>query len=164
MEQKVEKIPTIKCIFCPLQKRSNTAYGFNGEFHASSETREAKNTAYAEECGAWMSPSTEYEGNGDSGCGRRVIVVLLRPLWFFDGLGVDSNGVDVGDVHVAVRPALHLNLSSSTLWSYAGKSYCERGGGSSQPTSTPYVSAEDKNISLTLKSHCLIFQTLDQPN
>ena len=33
------------------------------------------------------------------------------------------------DFDIAVRPALHLNLSSSTLWSYAGKVTSEGGGG-----------------------------------
>ena len=78
----------------------------------------------------------------------------------FDGLGVDSNGVDVGDVHVAVRPALHLNLSSSTLWSYAGKVTAKGGGGSSQPTSTPYVSAEDKKYITNIEKSLPNFSNL----
>ena len=115
-----------KVYLLSIAEASNTAYGFNGEFRADSETREAKNTAYAKECGAatWM--GTEYEGNGE---------------WWLRSPGDDSNsassvskdgyGDDYGyDVYYdidAVRPALHLNLSSSTLWSYAGKSYCGRG-------------------------------------
>ena len=149
-----------KVYLLSIAEASNTAYGFNGEFHASSETREAKNTAYAEECGAWMSPSTEYEGNGDWWLRSPGNSSAVASSVVFDGLGVDSNGVDVGDVHVAVRPALHLNLSSSTLWSYAGKVTAKGGGGSSQPTSTPYVSAEDKKYITNIEKSLPNFSNL----
>ena len=146
-----------KVYLLSIAEASNTAYGFNGEFHASSETREAKNTAYAEECGAWMSPSTEYEGNGDWWLRSPGNSSAVASSVVFDGLGVDSNGVDVGDVHVAVRPALHLNLSSSTLWSYAGKVTSEGGGGSSQETpkpaatEPPVVSDRDESLGTVTK-------------
>ena len=149
-----------KVYLLSIAEASNTAYGFNGEFHASSETREAKNTAYAEECGAWMSPSTEYEGNGDWWLRSPGNSSAVASSVVFTGLGVDSNGVDVGDVHVAVRPALHLNLSSSTLWSYAGKVTAKGGGGSSQPTSTPYVSAEDKKYITNIEKSLPNFSNL----
>ncbi len=55
---------TDKVYLLSIAEASNTAYGFNGEFRTESETREAKNTAYAKECGAWTATSTEYEGNG----------------------------------------------------------------------------------------------------
>ena len=151
---------TDKVYLLSIAETCNTAYGFNGEFHASSETREAKNTAYAEECGAWMSPSTEYEGNGDWWLRSPGNSSAVASSVVFDGLGVDSNGVDVGDVHVAVRPALHLNLSSSTLWSYAGKVTAKGGGGSSQPTSTPYVSAEDKKYITNIEKSLPNFSNL----
>ena len=151
---------TDKVYLLSIAEASNTAYGFNGEFNTESETREAKNTAYAEECGAWMSPSTEYEGNGDWWLRSPGNSSAVASSVVFDGLGVDSNGVDVGDVHVAVRPALHLNLSSSTLWSYAGKVTAKGGGGSSQPTSTPYVSAEDKKYITNIEKSLPNFSNL----
>ena len=55
---------TDKVYLLSIAEAINTAYGFNGEFRTESETREAKNTAYAKVCGAWTSTSTEYEGNG----------------------------------------------------------------------------------------------------
>lgn len=55
---------TDKVYLLSIAEASNTAYGFNGEFNTESETREAKNTAYAKECGASTCTSTEYEGNG----------------------------------------------------------------------------------------------------
>ena len=149
-----------KVYLLSIAEASNTAYGFNGEFHTSSETREAKNTAYAEECGAWMSPSTEYEGNGDWWLRSPGNSSAVASSVHYAGMGVDSNGVDVGDVHVAVRPALHLNLSSSTLWSYAGKVTAKGGGGSSQPTSTPYVSAEDKKYITNIEKSLPNFSNL----
>ena len=111
-----------KVYLLSIAEASNTAYGFNGEFNTRSETRMAKNTVYAKERGAWTSTSTEYEGNGwwwlrtpgdDSG-NASLVLGSGHGLLNGDGYGVDG---DDG----AVRPALHLNLSSSTLWSYAGK-------------------------------------------
>ena len=160
---------TDKVYLLSIAEACNTAYGFNGEFRTVSETREAKNTAYAKECGAWTSTSTEYEGNGD---------------WWLRSPGDDS--IDASDVdgygygHVygmngyidrgAVRPALHLNLSSSTLWSYAGKVTSEWGGGSSQATPTPtptskptptsVISTEDKKYITNIEKSLPNFSNL----
>ena len=150
---------TDKVYLLSIAEASNTAYGFNGEFRTYSETRVAKNTAYAKECGARTSTSTEYEGNG---------YWWLRSLGGGSSLasGVDYSGYgnDIGgSVNYgsdAVRPALHLNLSSSTLWSYAGKVTAKGGGGSSQPTSTPYVSAEDKKYITNIEKSLPNFSNL----
>ena len=164
---------TDKVYLLSIAEACNTVYGFNGEFRADSETREAKNTAYAKECGAstWM--GTEYEGNDDWWLRSPGRLSDDASYVYFIGCGV-YDGYDVNYDHFAVRPALHLNLSSSTLWRYAGKVTANVGGCSSQatptptptskPTPTPVISTEDKNTLLILKSHCLIFQTLDQPN
>ena len=138
-----------------IAEASSVAYGFNGEFNASTdETREAKNTAYAKECGAWTGfVGSKYEGNGEwwlrspGMYGRCASVVA--------SYGYINVGGSDGNTNIfAVRPALHLNLSSSTLWSYAGKVTSKGESSSSQatpkptptskPTPTPYVSAEDK--------------------
>ena len=128
---------TDKVYLLSIAEASNTAYGFDGDFLASSssKTRAAKNTAYAKECGAYTEWTMDYEGNGfwflrspggDSEYAARV---------GYDGRGRDyGDCVDYGN---AVRPALHLNVSSSSLWSYAGKVPASAGGGSSQVTSTP---------------------------
>ena len=146
---------TDKVYLLSIAEAGNTAYGFNGEFRTESETREAKNTAYAKECGAWTSTSTEYEGNG---------CWWLRSPGDYSDLAssVSDNGYGYGldDVYkdiIAVRPALHLNLSSSTLWSYAGKVTSEGGGGSSQATPTPaateppVVSDRDESLGTVTK-------------
>ena len=147
---------TDKVYLLSIAEASNTAYGFNGDFNTSSETREAKNTAYAKECGAWTSTSTEYEGNG---------CWWLRPPGFYSyyasDVGYNGDGsyggsnVDYDDT--AVRPALHLNLSSSTLWRYAGKVTSKGGGGSSQATpkpaatEPPVVSDRDESLGTVTK-------------
>ena len=147
---------TDKVYLLSIAETSNTAYGFNGEFNTSSNTREAKNTAYAKECGAWTSTSTEYEGNGywwlrSPGSGSNFASCVDDYGYGYDG------GGNVNDVLDAVRPALHLNLSSSTLWSYAGKVTSEGGGGSSQETpkpaatEPPVVSDRDESLGTVTK-------------
>ena len=160
---------TDKVYLLSIAEASNTAYGFNGEFRTESETREAKNTAYAKECGAWTSASTEYEGNGDwwlrspgDGSGDASDVGS-------NGYG-SSTGFSVYFDGDAVRPALHLNLSSSTLWSYAGKVTSEGGGGSSQATPTPtptskptptsVISTEDKKYITNIEKSLPNFSNL----
>ncbi len=147
---------TDKVYLLSIAEASNTAYGFYGVFRAVSETREAKNTAYAKECGASTSTSTECEGNGwwwlrspDNDSDRASNVGS-------DGYGYYS-GDHVSSDSSAVRPALHLNLSSSNLWSYAGKVTSEGGGGSSQATPTPtateppVVSDRDESLGTVTK-------------
>ncbi len=143
---------TDKVYLLSIAETSNTAYGFNGEFNTSSNTREAKNTAYAKECGAWET----YEGNGcwwlrSPGDNSRSASDV-----YSGGYGDDTGGtVDIDGN--AVRPALHLNLSSSTLWSYAGKVTSEGGGGSSQETpkpaatEPPVVSDRDESLGTVTK-------------
>ena len=148
---------TDKVYLLSIAETSNTAYGFNGEFNTSSNTREAKNTAYAKECGAWTSTSTEYEGNGFWRLRSPGLYSHNASYVDYNGYG-DSHGSHVyGGVLGAVRPALHLNLSSSTLWSYAGKVTSEGGGGSSQETpkpaatEPPVVSDRDESLGTVTK-------------
>lgn len=160
---------TDKVYLLSIAEASNTAYGFNGEFHADSETREAKNTAYAKECGAWTPTSTEYEGNG--------YWWLRSPGWLSFGASFvrlsgygDGVGTSVNYDSSAVRPALHLNLSSSTLWSYAGKVTSKGESSSSQatptstqtskPTPTPFVSDEDKKYITNIEKSLPNFSNL----
>ena len=160
---------TDKVYLLSIAETCNTAYGFNGEFRTVSETREAKNTAYAKECGAWTSTSTEYKGNGfwwlRSPGGRSNSASRVSS----SGYGL-SNGHSVNIASDAVRPALHLNLSSSNLWSYAGK-VTSKGESSSlqatptptqtsKPTPTPYVSAEDKKYITNIEKSLPDFSNL----
>ena len=158
-----------KVYLLSIAEACNTAYGFNGEFKANSETREAKNTAYAKECGTWTPPYTEHEGNGDWWLRSPGRSSRLASYVYYDGDVVDL-GKNVGCDDHAVRPALHLNLSSSTLWSYAGKVTAEGGGGPSQavptptptskPTPTPVISIEDKKYITNIEKSLPNFSNL----
>ncbi len=107
-----------------IAEASNAEYGFNSEFQTESKTREAKNTAYAKSQGAWTSTSTEYEGNGAwwlRSPGDNSASASGVSTYGYGGYDSVYSGDDV------VRPALHLNLSSSPLWSYAGTVSSEGG-------------------------------------
>jgi len=165
------KNTTDKVYLLSIAEASSVAYGFNGEFNASTdETREAKNTAYAKECGAWTEHvGSTYEGNGfwwlrSPGVYGRCASVVTS-YGYIDGSGSDGN-TNI----FAVRPALHLNLSSSTRWSYAGKVTSEGASISSQatpvptqtskPTSTPFISTEDKKYITNIEKSLPNFSNL----
>ena len=150
-----------KVYLLSIAEASNTVYGFDGKFNTDSETRETKNTAYAKECGAWTAPSTKYGGDGfwwlrSPGCCDDRWSESGASVVGFGGYG-DYAGGEVNWDDYTVRPALHLNLSSSNLWSYAGKVTSEGGGGSSwetpKPAATepPVVSDRDESLGTVTK-------------
>ena len=146
-----------KVYLLSIAEASNTAYGFNGEFRTESETREAKSTAYAKWQGPWWlrSPGGSSEG--------------ASAVNFGTGYGHNA-GYCVFVAYGLVRPVLHLNLSSSTLWRYAGKVTANVGGGSSQatptptptskPTPTPVISTEDKKYITNIEKSLPNFSNL----
>lgn len=93
-------------------------YGFVKDYSTDDEARRSRCSTYAYAMGTWRSTNTSYRGN----------------IWWWlrspgdksdDAAGVYNYGwVDrsgyVYDSSEGVRPALHLNLSSSNLYSYAG--------------------------------------------
>ena len=105
---------TDKIYLLSIAEVSNASYGFDETFAKSSATRYAKATDYARMNGAYRSNSDGYAGN----C-----------YWWLRSPGNDtygaayvhdygwgsSNGSDVDDVNAAVRPALHVNLLSSSV-------------------------------------------------
>ena len=123
---------TDKVYLLSIAEASNTAYGFNGEFGTNSETRVATNTAY-------VAGKDGMSAVGEADCwwlrspGRNSSRASnVNYLGYGGGSGCSVyNGVS------AVRPALHLNLSSSNLWRYAGKVVANGAGGSAQTTPTP---------------------------
>ena len=98
---------------------TNPDYGFSGDYSEWDEARNSKNTAYVA-AGGTIGSLMPSEGHtscwwlrspGDSSyCAMGVD---------HDGY-VDQGGRDVRRNNYAVCPALHLNLSSSNLWTYAG--------------------------------------------
>ena len=97
----------------------NTDYGFSASYNENAENRRTLNTAYTDDQGAYTSSDAEYEGNGfwwlrspgRSGDNAAAVNYSGR---------VDQIGDSVIDSFDAVRPALHLNLSSVSTWSLAG--------------------------------------------
>lgn len=125
---------TDKIYLLSISEVLNPGYGFVSDYSEYAESRQAKNTEYAKEQGAWTSTSEDYAGNG---------------YWWLRSPGrtssnassVDYDGyvIQIGrPVHFdsdVVRPALHLNLSSTPVWSYAGQVTSE-GGETPAPTPT----------------------------
>ena len=140
-----------KVYLLSLAEASNTAYGFCRNYSAS-ETREAKNTAYVAGK-AWMHlvGEAEYWELRSPGCRSYYASIVDCAGYVYDeGYDVDHDGC-------AIRPALHLNLSSSTLWSYAGKVMASVWDDSSQATPTPaateppVVSDRDESLGTVTK-------------
>ena len=102
-----------------VNKDSAKSYGFVSGYYIGDEARRSKSSTYAKAMGAYTDTSTEYQGNsywwlrspGANGVTASVV----------DVYGYVNNGhLGVGSSQPAVRPALHLNLSFSNLYSYAG--------------------------------------------
>ena len=158
---------------------SDTAcsYGFLKNCDTYDEGRRCKNSAFAKAMGVESSTSSSYIGNckwwlrspGDD-------TTFADFLWFCHSAYVDNDGsvrdegygIRVDNYNLAVRPALHLDLSSSDLYSYAGTvssdgTVNEEGGGVVTPDdpdsnqidgtiSVPYKSSYDKtDKSLSVK-------------
>ncbi len=117
-----------------ISEAGNAAYGFNKIYSVASPTREAKNTEYTKACGAYNHYYGNYAGNSwwwlrssgyNSGIATRVR---------YDGLVYDND--NYSDTYKnAVRPALHLKLSSFR-WSKAGT--VSSAGGSYNGRNTGY--------------------------
>lgn len=105
-----------KVYLLSIAEASKTEYGFFSDFDQSNDTRIAINTDYVEEQGAYTDSDTGsgwwwLRSPGDN-TGRASEVNC-------DGCGY-GHGVNANYDYDAVRPALHLNLSS-TVWYNAGK-------------------------------------------
>ncbi len=109
---------TDKVYLLSLSEIENAIYGFLPDSTEGNITRYSKSTEYAKNQGAYVSTSTDYAGNSSwwlrsPGMGaNRVYFVDCDGYAFHAGDNVDCDAI-------GVRPALHLNLSSSQ-WSYAG--------------------------------------------
>lgn len=116
---------TEDCVYLLSKEEvENPKYGFflknpQGE----SSARRSGNTDYAEGQGAWENTTGQSYGYEGGGC-----------WWLrspgnnsFSASEVTSFGIVIGDdhevnrEHVGVRPVIHLDLSYSSEWSYAGK-------------------------------------------
>lgn len=139
-----------KVYLLSISEVGNTAYGFDSAFANESNTRCSKGTAYARAQGALISAlvgSDNYTGNvwwllrsstyNEAGVNHTVALVGGG-----GGCGY-SHGCAVQDSYSAVRPVLHINLSSDT-WSKAGKVTSD--GESTEPSPTPAPTASPSPI------------------
>lgn len=98
---------------------SAASYGFVSSYGTYDEARRSKSSAYAKAMGTWSSTSTDYRGN----CYwwlRSPGNDTYNASSVLDGGYVNRLGSSVDNIDSAIRPALHFNLSSSNLYSYAG--------------------------------------------
>lgn len=107
-----------------ISEASNTSYGFDNDFMAKSKTRCAQCTNYAISKGASVSSDSEFKNNGDwrlrtpgetMSFGLRTYIAYCSKK----GYGIESGG-SCTMTDYAIRPALHLNLSYTDVWSNAG--------------------------------------------
>ena len=115
-----------KVYLLSIDEVTNPEYGFNSSRSDYAESRRALNTAFAKEQGAWTSTSEEYAGNGYWWLRSPGYTSSSASYVHYNG-GVYTDGYDVGGRGHAARPALHLNLSSASSWSYAGTVTSEGG-------------------------------------
>lgn len=103
-----------KVFLLSLDEVMNEKYGFSSDYSDYDNARKRKNTAYVAKGGTIGSGSTDYwwlrsPGNRSTSAA------------YVSGNGiVDRYGFTVDYRIYAACPALHLNLASSNLWSYAG--------------------------------------------
>lgn len=100
---------------------TNPAYGFSS-INDADETRIRTNTAYVAKGGSWtIRPIMESEGEADYWW-LRSIAFAHSFVRYVSSNGMIANGYSdtVHNDERAICPALHLDLSSLDLWSYAG--------------------------------------------
>ncbi len=116
----------------------NPSYGFSSDSEKYDGSRRAKSTEYTKALGVATSGNiVEYEEN--------VLWWLRSSGTIYGEVSVVCSYGDVYDTNVdydycAVRPVLHLKLSSDLEWSYADTVTSDGGGeeiGASTPTSSP---------------------------
>ena len=96
-------------------------YGFVKDYSTYDEARRSRCSTYAYAMGIWYDADAGY--TKDNG----ILWWLRSPgfhdrftaLVYYNGT-VYGSGYEVNDCNYGVRPALHLNLASSNLYSYAG--------------------------------------------
>lgn len=123
---------TDKVFLLSIAEVCNTAYGFNASYFTESQTRESSNTAYISS-NEWMWATGESDRwwlRSPGQYGDQAAYVAREGSGSAEGSNITRNSV-------AVRPALHLDLSVSYAWSYAGVVRSKGGGGESAPVVTP---------------------------
>ena len=137
---------------------TNPDYGFTTSTNRT-ETREAVNTAYVAAGGEINSHYMDSAGSTDGWWLRSPGSFSSNASLVCPGI-VYTNAYYVYHSNIAARPALHLNLSSTSSWSYAGTVTADGGADeeakpkptfapkpTATPTVTPTASPENKTTS-----------------
>ena len=104
------------------------SYGFVSDYGTYDEARRSKSSTYAKAMGTWSSTSTSTDYRGSCYWWLRSPGSSTDIASYVDSHGEVNRYGNIGDNSIySVRPALHLNLSSSNLYSYAG-TVCSDGG------------------------------------
>lgn len=145
-----------KIYILSIEEVSNAAYGFNSNYSEPSDTRIARDTAYAAFPG--RQSFNIYEGSADywrlRSPGKDDISAAIIKS---NGAGEHCDWGYKAGLN-AVRPALHLNLSSS-VWKPAGKVRSDDSGTPATsiptPTETPSVTDSQMNEVVDNISNCM---------
>ncbi len=122
-----------KVYLLSIEEASNVEYGFDSTFDDESKKREVKNTDYAKVNGAYTCSSSDYAGNGDFWLRSPGGDSAGASCVSYDGWGI-TYGYSFSNVN-GVRPALQINLSSSSVWTDAGVTDSEDNDGVSEDNS-----------------------------
>lgn len=115
-----------KVYLLSIDEASNVKYGFDSQFNKHTETRSAKNTAFAKARGAFTDPNNSDNNNGAWWLRSLSGDPCLAAYVCDTGYGYTFNlGDDVDSDGNVIRPALHINLNASShatspIWSKAG--------------------------------------------
>ncbi len=129
-----------KVYLLSIDEVTNPEYGFTSSTN-STDTREAANTAYVADGGEIKSSSMGSAGSADDWWLRSPGHFSIIASDVYDSGYVSTFGDLVYYIYDAARPALHLNLSSLSSWSYAGTVTSE-GGETSTVTPKPGTTEE----------------------
>ncbi len=109
-----------KVYLLSMEEVCKAEYGFDSVFDSYSKAREVKNTDYAKVNNAYTSDRVGYAGNGYWWLRSPGYDSYDANYVNCDGRGHNYRTYDVFYGSFGVRPALHINLSSSSVWTDAG--------------------------------------------
>lgn len=146
-----------KVFFLSFEEATNPAYGFSSSINAD-PAKVRINTAYVGAGGSSASPLVKAAGKSDfwwlRTLGRRTKMDGTFSYYTKNAMRVeDTGGIDeegyYGDHRYTVCPALHLNLSNSAVWSYAGTVGSDGSSTSGENPPTVEVTVKDPNTGET---------------
>ncbi|MDD6071677.1 MAG: leucine-rich repeat protein [Clostridiales bacterium] len=134
-----------KVFLLSYEEATNPSYGFSASGDTANPARSIKNTAYVAAGGSY---GRDMKNKPSSGNGywrlRNLVKEYPNNAMYVGATGIiyqDGYYVDMGNYTVC--PVLHLNLSDTTLWSYAGTVSSDGSSTAGEVPPTIEVSMED---------------------